>query len=156
MAEVRFHVEMPIRAAPEVVWGVLGDFGNEHLWTTSVKACTRDSAEVRVGTTRTCQLPRPLMGRTEARETLTEYDPGRALAYVLDGPAGPFARAESRWSISPQTLGKTIVRVEGTFVPKSWAAHRILWPLARPAIARLTRRVLRELAARVEPPQSAA
>jgi hypothetical protein len=61
-------------------------------------AVLRFSATVGVGTVRTCALPKPLMGRTHAREQLVEYPPGVALAYDLDGPAGPFASTASRWS----------------------------------------------------------
>lgn len=150
MAHVSFQVQTRIQAPADRVWATLGDFGHEHLWTKSVKSCQRDTPDVRVGTTRTCQLPRPLMGRTEARETLTEYEPERALAYVLDGPAGPFARAESRWSVEPAGDHDSVVRIEGKFTPKNWAARWLLWPIARPAIARLSRGVLRELAEHVE------
>lgn len=149
MDEVGFRIERRLRASPDEAWRVLGDFGREHEWTTSVRACTRDTTDVRIGTRRTCQLPRPLMGRTEATETLVEYEPGRALAYELEGPAGPFARAWSRWSIAPASDGASVLAVEGRFVPKNWAARHVAWPLARPMIRRLTRRVMAELDAHV-------
>jgi len=148
MSEVSFAVERPLRAPVDRVWAVLGDFGTEHRWTTSVARCTRSTPDVRVGTQRTCRLPKPLMGRTEATETLVEYEPGHALAYVLEGAAGPFARAQSRWSVRPAGEG-TMLRVEGRFEPKGWAARHLVWPLARPMIVRLTRRVMAELDAHV-------
>ena len=149
-APLRFSASRLIQAPGERVWRVLGDFGTEHRWTTSVARCERDTQDVRVGTVRTCRLPRPLMGRTEARETLVEYEPGRALAYELDGPAGPFARAGSRWSTAPAPGGGTLLTVEGRFEPKGWAARHLLWPLAKPMIRRLTRRVMAELDAHVQ------
>ena len=145
MDEVSFSVTSVIRASPERVWSVLGDFGTEHRWTRTLAHCERDTQEVRVGTSRSCRLPRPLMGRTTVRETLVEYDPGAALAYVLDGAAGPFASARSRWSLSAAEAGGTLLRVEGRFVPKGWFARHVVWPIARPSLARLTRRVIAEL-----------
>lgn len=142
-----FAVETTIAASSDAVWEVLGDFGTEHRWTTSLDRCVRDTDVVRVGTVRTCTLPKPLMGRTAVREELTEYEPGSALAYRLDGSAGPFASASSRWSTSPGPESGTIVTVEGFFTARSRAAEIVVWPLARPLLRRLTRRVLGELEA---------
>ena len=61
---VGFRVSHVVGASNDRVWGVLGDFGNEHRWTKSLTHCERDTATVQVGTWRTCVLPRPLMGRT--------------------------------------------------------------------------------------------
>lgn len=149
MSEVRFSVSRVVRAPPARVWEVLGDFGSEHRWTRSLSHCERDTETVGVGTTRTCRLPRPLMGRTEAVETLIEFEPGRALGYRLHGDAGPFATARSRWSIRETPQGGTLLMVEGHFEPKGWAARWLMWPLARPMIKRLTRQVIGELDAYV-------
>jgi hypothetical protein len=93
------------------------------------------------------------MGRTLAREVLTEFEPGTALAYALDGPAGPFLTASSRWSTRPASDGTTVVTVEGTFTPRNWGARLLVWPLAKPMIERLARNVVRELGAFVTSPQ---
>jgi hypothetical protein len=124
---------------------VLGDFGTEHRWTKSLEHCERDTDMVGVGTIRTCTLPKPLMGRTSAREQLTEYEPGQALAYRLEGAAGPFASASSRWSTSARPDGATIVTVEGFFTARNRAAAILVWPFAKPMLRRLTRRVIGEL-----------
>ncbi len=142
---LRFSTSRVVDASPEEVWRVLGDFGTEHRWTRSVAHCERDTAEVRVGTSRRCRLPRPLLGRSEVTETLTEYEPGRSLAYRLDGAAGPFASAASRWSLAPTPEGRTAVTVEGAFEPRHWAARALVWPVAKPAIRRLARGVVGEL-----------
>jgi uncharacterized protein YndB with AHSA1/START domain len=140
-----FTVTYPVRGSLDEVWRVLGNFGGGHVWTKTITACARDTPDVRVGTTRRCRLPRPLMGRREVHETLTEYEPGRALRYILDGEAGPFATAASRWSTSPTASGATAVTVEGTFTPRSRLVGIFVWPAARPALRRLTRKVLKEL-----------
>jgi hypothetical protein len=100
---------------------------------------------VRVGTARTCTLPKPLMGRTKVREELTEYLPGHSLAYTLDGPAGPFASASSRWRTAVEPDGSTSLTVEGFFTPRNLLARLVVWPLAKPMIRRLTVGVIGEL-----------
>ena len=142
---LRFGVTRRLHVPSHEVWRVLADFGTEHRWTKSLSHCERDTAEVSVGTARLCTLPKLLMGRTEARETLTEFEPGRVLAYVLDGSAGPFASASSRWSTSPASASTTNVTVEGWFEPKSRLVGVLLWPLVKPMLRRIARRGLGEL-----------
>lgn len=142
---LKFAVTRVVPASNEAVWRVLGDFGAEHRWTRTVSRCARDTVDVRVGTVRSCRLPRPLMGRTEVREVVTEIEPGRALAYSLEGAAGPFAFASSRWSTSAAASHATAVTVEGAFEPKNVAVGLLAWPFAKPMLRRLTRRVLAEL-----------
>ncbi len=143
---VGFEVTCAVAAPVGALWEVLGDFGTEHRWTRTLKHCERDTAAVAVGTSRICALPRPLMGRMNVRERLTEFEPGIALAYELEGAAGPFATASSRWSTREGPSGITLLTVEGHFTPRGWLARLVMWPLARPMIRRLTRGVMRELA----------
>jgi Polyketide cyclase / dehydrase and lipid transport len=140
-----FVVRRMTNASNDALWHVLGDFGTEHRWTKSLDHCERDTDIVDVGTIRTCKLPRALMGRTTVREELTEYEPGRALAYRLEGPAGPFASASSRWSTSPGSDGGTVMSVDGFFTVRNRAAAILVWPLVRPMLRRLTGRVMAEL-----------
>lgn len=146
-ATIGFSVTERVQASNGTVWAVLGDFGHEHRWTRTVIHCERDTPDVQVGTARTCTLPKPLMGRILAREVVTEFEPGVALAYTLDGPAGPFLTASSRWSTRPASDETTVVTVEGIFTPRSWLARFLVWPLAKPMIERLARSVVRELGA---------
>jgi hypothetical protein len=81
------------------------------------------------------------------REQRTEYEPGTVLAYRLEGPAGPFASASSRWSTTSRSDGGAIVTVEGFLTARSRAAEIVVWPLARPMLRRLVRRVIGELEA---------
>lgn len=142
-----FKVTRKVGAPAAAVWRVLGDFGREHRWTKSLAHCERDTETVSVGTARTCTLPKPLMGRTNVREELTEYLPGRSLAYQLDGPAGPFSSASSRWLTAAGPGGTTVLTVEGFFTPRNWLARFVVWPIAKPMIRRLTARVIGELEA---------
>ena len=144
-AKLQFEVTRTLPAPLDAVWKVLGDFGAEHRWASGFSHCERDTTVVGVGTARTCTLIKPLMGRTKVREELTEYQPGEALAYALDGPAGPFASAASRWATRRLDDRSTLVTVEGNFTPRNALARFIVWPLAKPMIRRLTGRVLAEL-----------
>jgi hypothetical protein len=85
------------------------------------------------------------MGRTEVREELTEYAPGTALGYALEGPAGPFSSAASRWTTSPVSDVSTLVTVEGRFTARNRMAQILIWPLAKPMLRRLTKGVVDEL-----------
>ena len=143
-----FSVTRIMPASPDALWQVIGDFGNEHRWYDGLRHCVRDTPDVRVGTRRTCELAKPVMGVATAVETVTEFEPGRVLGYELQGAAGPFANARSRWSIRPEPDGRTALTIEGRFTPRSWLAG-LLWPLARPAVRRLTRRAMDQLEAHV-------
>lgn len=144
-AEMVFSVSSRTSIPIEQVWKILGDFGAEHRWTQTLLHCERDTPQVRVGTSRTCTLAKPLMGRTRVREELVEFSPGRALAYRLHGSAGPFRTATSRWSTSVDAEGTTVITVEGRFTPKNRAVRALLWPVVKPYISRLTRGILKEL-----------
>jgi hypothetical protein len=142
---LQFSTTRIVAVSNDAVWRVLGDFGTEHRWTKTLASCERDTATVGVGTVRLCKLSRPLMGRTEARETLTEFDPERVLAYRLDGPAGPFATAASRWSTRREAANSTEITIRGDFEAKNWTTPYFVWPLARIIIRRVAARVLGEL-----------
>ncbi|MGH2988528.1 MAG: SRPBCC family protein [Microbacterium sp.] len=57
-----------IAAPNEAVLRVVGDFGAEHRWTKTVDDCVRDTADVRVGTVRSCRRtgPRPRLAVRQA------------------------------------------------------------------------------------------
>ncbi|HUP17207.1 MAG TPA: SRPBCC family protein [Acidimicrobiia bacterium] len=112
---LQFSTTRIVNVSNEAVWRVLGDFGTEHRWTKTLTSCERDTPEVGVGTVRSCKLPRPLMGRSEVKETLTEFEPERVLTYQLDGAAGPFATAAARWSTWRETPNSTAITVRGEF-----------------------------------------
>lgn len=140
-----FSVSIKTSVPVNRVWEVLSDFGTEHRWTKTLLHCERDSLDVHVGTSRACTLAKPLMGRTEVREELIEFEVGKALAYKLDGGAGPFRTAASRWSTDHAADGRTEITVEGRFTPRNGFVGAFLWPVIKPFITRLTRGVLKEL-----------
>ena len=135
--------------APAQVWRLLGDFGNEHRWSSQLASCRRDTAGVGVGTRRTCALAKPLMGRTETTEELTGYVAGESLAYRLSGRAGPFRVAEGSWVVTAEQ-DATVVSVSGRFEPLNAAVGLLVGPLARVVAVRAARRALADLLTAVE------
>ena len=134
---------------PAQVWRLLGDFGNEHRWSSQLASCRRDTTGVGVGTRRTCALTKPLMGRTETTEELTDYVTGESLAYRLSGRAGPFRVAEGTWVVTPDE-DATVISVSGRFEPLNTAVGLLLGPLARIVAVRAARRALSDLLTAVE------
>lgn len=138
---VRKEVNFPLK----VVWSVIGDFGTEHRWTKTLVHCERDTPRVGIGTSRTCELAKPLMGRRSVQEQVIEFAPEQALAYCLDGAAGPFRTASSRWTTDAKCDSSTMITVEGRFTPQNALVRVVLWPLLKPFLSRLTGNVLSEL-----------
>lgn len=133
------------------VWRLLGDFGQEHLWSSQLAGCSRDTAAVGIGTRRTCVLAKPLMGRTEATEELTEYVAGASLAYRLCGSAGPFRVSEGRWVVTPRE-GDTVITVSGRFEPLNATVGLLVGPVAKFVAVRAARRALTDLVRAVGAP----
>jgi hypothetical protein len=136
---------------PAQVWRLLGDFGNEHRWSSQLASCHRDTASVGVGTRRTCALARPLMGRTETTEELTDYVAGASLAYRLSGRAGSFRASEGRWEVRPDQK-VTVITVSGRFEPLNATVGLLVGPLAKMVAVRAARRALADLVTAVEKP----
>ena len=141
----------PTYCTPAQVWRLLGDFGHEHQWSTQLASCRRDTAAVRVGTRRTCVLAKPLMGRTETTEELTDYVAGASLAYRLSGRAGPFRASEGRWEVRPDQ-NVTVITVSGRFEPLNATVGLLVGPLAKMVAVRAARRALADLVTAVEKP----
>jgi hypothetical protein len=140
-----------VHNTPTDVWRLLGDFGNEHRWSSQLASCRRDTAAVAVGTRRTCVLATPLMGRTQTTEELTEYVAGVSLAYRLSGRAGPFRVSEGRWVITPDD-DVTVITVSGRFEPLNATVGLLVGPLAKVVAARAARRALADLVTAVDAP----
>lgn len=141
----------PTYGTPAEVWHLLGDFGYEHRWSSQLASCRRDTAAVGVGTRRTCVLAKPLMGRTETTEELTEYVAGASLAYRLSGRAGPFRVSEGRWVVAPDE-DATVITVSGRFEPLNATVGLLVGPVAKLVAVRAARRALADLVSAVEAP----
>lgn len=138
-----------IHAPIERVWSVVADFGHEDQWAHNMRRGSRNTLNVGVGTIRTLELAKPLMGRDHVEEVIITFEPTQLLVYRLRGSAGPFASAESHWRFRQESRG-TIVEVEGRFVPRNAMLGFLVSGAARVAVRRALNDSLRELAAYVE------
>jgi ribosome-associated toxin RatA of RatAB toxin-antitoxin module len=138
-----------VHAPSERVWSVVGDFGHEDHFARNIRHSSRDTSNVGVGTIRTLELAKPLMGRDRVEEVIIAIEPGRMLAYRLRGSAGPFVSAESHWRLREEGRG-TIVEVEGRFLPRNVLLGFLIGGAAKAMVRRTLDGALRELAAYVE------
>ncbi|UMB68752.1 SRPBCC family protein [Mycobacterium paraterrae] len=93
-----------VAADPQTVWDVLADFGSISSWADNIDhSCILNHGEHPLGTTRRVQI-----GRNALVETITEFDPLRALAYDVDGLPPRIRRFTNRWSLRPTGDGTTV------------------------------------------------
>ena len=134
-----------IAADPRAVWDVLADFGSISAWARNIDhSCILNQGDEPLGTTRRVQI-----GRNALVETITEFDPARALAYEVDGLPARVRRFTNRWSLRPSGDGTTVT-LTSTVDIGSRAVHT----LAERALCRLQTRqsdiMLAGLAQRLE------
>jgi uncharacterized protein YndB with AHSA1/START domain len=104
------EVEIYIEAEPEAVWEVVSDislparFGNELLAAEYLDGATEPAQGVRF----TGRNYHEAAGEWQTECTIVDFDPGRLLGYVVDGPEGP----SSYWafSVSPEGTGTRLVQ----------------------------------------------
>lgn len=93
-----------VAADPQTAWDVLADFGSISSWAGNIDhSCILNHGEHPLGTTRRVQI-----GRNALVETITEFDPLRALAYDVDGLPPRIRRFTNRWSLRPAGDGTTV------------------------------------------------
>jgi carbon monoxide dehydrogenase subunit G len=134
-----------IAADPQAVWDVLADFGSISGWASNIDhSCILNQRDQPLGTTRRVQI-----GRNALVETVTEFEPARALAYEVDGLPARVRRFTNRWSLRPSGDGTTVT-VTSTVEIGSRPVH----VLAERALCRLQTRqsdvMLAGLAQRLE------
>jgi uncharacterized protein YndB with AHSA1/START domain len=111
--------ELTIARPPEEVFGFLADGENDPRWRPAVSDVSRTSGEG-VGTVFRQGMKGPLGRRIPADYRLTEYQPGRLLAFeVIAGPVRP----RGRYELSPDNGG---TRVRFTLECELTGAKRLL------------------------------
>jgi len=115
----------------EAVWSVLARFGEIRRWAPSVthSVLTTEQTEG-VGTARRVQV-----GRQALIETVTIWEPGRTLAYTIEGLPPLVEGVTNRWDLGVDQAG-TFVTLTSIIAPgsspKGKAASRVLrLPLGR-------------------------
>jgi len=101
----RLERSVAIAARPERVWEVLADFGSIAHWVPLVQhSCLLSDQTERPGTVRRVQI---------ARQTLVErvvtWNPGRELAYDIDGLPPIIGTARTTWRLTPTKNGTSVV-----------------------------------------------
>ncbi|WP_428342332.1 SRPBCC family protein [Mycobacterium sp.] len=109
-----------IVADPQAVWDVLADFGSISSWADNVDhSCILIQGTEQVGTTRRVQI-----GRNALVETITEFEPLRAIAYDVDGLPKRIRRFANRWSLRA-SAGGTLVTLTSTVEIGSGAVRKL-------------------------------
>jgi hypothetical protein len=137
-----------IAADLQAVWDVLADFGSISSWADNIDhSCILVQGNEPVGTTRRVQI-----GRNALVETITDFDPLRAIAYDVDGLPKRVRRFNNRWSLRPTGNDATIVTLTSAVEIGSGAVKK----LAEQALCRVQSRqsdiMLAGLARRLEKP----
>jgi hypothetical protein len=137
-----------IAADLQAVWDVLADFGSISSWADNIDhSCILVQGDEPLGTTRRVQI-----GRNALVETITEFDPLRAIAYDVDGLPKRVRRFANRWTVRSTGTGATIVVLTSTVEIGSGAVKK----LAERALGRVQIRqseiMLAGLAHRLEKP----
>ena len=93
-----------IPVSPTRVWEVLADFGGISRWGTGVdQSSLLSEGPIGLGSTRRVQV-----GRNTLRETITTFEPGRALGYSLIGLPPVVREATNTWTLVPEGEGTAI------------------------------------------------
>ncbi|OBF10335.1 SRPBCC family protein [Mycobacterium sp. 852002-10029_SCH5224772] len=137
-----------IAAAIDDVWNVLADFGSLSSWCGNVDhSCVLYSGPGGgpVGTARRVQVKRDALV-----ERITEFDPGRTLAYDIDGLPRRLRRVTNRWTLTPAGGHTTRVSLTSTVEIGPGATRKLAERVLCRFLARQSDALLVGLANRLE------
>jgi carbon monoxide dehydrogenase subunit G len=130
-----------VPARPDVVWAVLADFGGLARWASDVEhSCLLRDDELDVGLARRVQV-----GRSTLVETLEVLEPGRRLAYRIEGLPPVLRRVANEWVLEPSGEG-TEVTLTTTVDAGARPPQRLIARLASVRFARASESMLAGLA----------
>lgn len=145
-------LEIRIRVGADEAWALIGTrFGQIAEWASPITASRLDRGGAAAGVIRTCQVSGfGPMGDMVVRERLIAFDPAaRSLTYdAVAGMPGFVKHAANRWTVEPDGVDGCLVRSRATLGLTWWM--RPLGPLMSWRLRREARRVLEELAHRLE------
>jgi carbon monoxide dehydrogenase subunit G len=137
-----------IAADLQAVWDVLADFGSISSWADNIDhSCILVQCKEPLGTTRRVQ-----MGRNAMVETITEFDPLRAIAYDVDGLPKRVRRFANRWTVRSTGTGATRVVLTSKVEIGSGAVNKLAERALRRVQIRQSEIMLAGLAHRLEKP----
>ncbi|TAM72186.1 SRPBCC family protein [Mycobacterium sp.] len=140
-----------IAASADDIWNVLADFGSISSWSGNVDhSCVLHSGPGGgpVGTARRVQVKRDALV-----ERITEFDPGRTLAYDIEGLPRRLRRVTNRWTLPPagaESAHTTPVTLTSTVEIGSRATHALAERVVCRFLARQSDALLAGLANRLE------
>ncbi len=106
------------------VWSVLAhDFGRPDRWASGINDARLVGPQSHgEGTVRRCELDR---GKYMVEE-VSEWNDGRSISYKVTDTNMPVKSGEVTWTVSPQSGGRTSVRVETTYQLKHGVAGAVM------------------------------
>ncbi len=136
-----------ISAPPTAVWDVLADFGSLSSWADGVahsSVLNHGPGGGDVGTTRRVQ-----MGRNAVVERITEFDPGVALAYRIEGLPTKMGDVSNRWTLRPSGTATEVALTSTVEIGASPLSSAAEWVACR-VMAKQSDSMLAGLAHRLE------
>ena len=123
-----------IACAPEAVWAVLADFGGISRWAPNVDhSCLTTEQPEGVGTVRRVQV-----GRNALLERVVEWEPGRRLAYEIEGLPAVVRSVTNTWELEGSG-GATTVTLTSQIDTGPRPPHQLRGGREKPAVARARR-----------------
>lgn len=131
-----------VDASPEDVWDVLADFGALARWAPDVDhSCLLRDGELDTGLARRVQV-----GRNALVETVAAIEPGRRLAYRIEGLPPVLRHVANEWVLEPRGAG-TEVSITSTVDAGPRPPQRLIARLAAVRFARASESLLAGLTA---------
>jgi carbon monoxide dehydrogenase subunit G len=96
--------QVSVDAPAEAVWDLLAGFADISNWASSVS----QSSLLTPGPPGPGTVRRVQVGRAALRETVTVWEPGRALAYDIAGLPAIVTAARNTWSLEPDRDGTSV------------------------------------------------
>lgn len=101
---VRLEKSLTIDTTPDIAWSVLADFGAIASWVPLIgHSCLLGETSEGIGATRRVQIARQVLV-----ERVVTWEPGRSLAYDIEGLPPIVGSPRNTWTLSPNKEGTRV------------------------------------------------
>ena len=101
---VRLEKSLTIDTTPDIAWSVLADFGAIASWVPLIgHSCLLGETSEGIGATRRVQIARQVLV-----ERVVTWEPGRSLAYDIEGLPPIVGTPRNTWTLSPNKEGTRV------------------------------------------------
>ncbi len=101
---VRLEKSLTIDTTPDIAWSVLADFGRLATWVPLIgHSCLLGDISEGLGATRRVQIARQVL-----IERVVTWEPGRSLAYDIEGLPPIVGTPRNTWTLSPNKEGTRV------------------------------------------------